>query len=350
MTPTKARCAPWEITPYGVVSLLEMADFAAIDFIEISHAFGALLALTRKREVNPDAISRAISSLTVHSCNLGLTATCQHCINLAAELSGSNSPNVAMQQAKDKVFFGTMTPERMLHHVETLYTTMYAELEGLRFKAIPRERVRFSEEDWLSDLAIDSFPTAHEELRRAGACYSLGESTATVFHSMRALESGLNALADRFDVPFTHDNWQNVIEAIESKIREVGRLKRTPSRIEAEKILGSAASNLYFVKNAWRNHVAHVRDNYSDSDALKILSRTSDFVESLSPHLCEPGAFDSMKKNPEFERFDKMMGALLSVPHDKVKAELEAEKKAKAVKRNTKKHASSSGRASRDKG
>ena len=42
-------------------------------------------------------------------------------------------------------------------------------------------------------------------------------------------------------------------------------------------------------------------------------------------------------KNPEFERFDSMMGALLSVPHDKVKAELEAEKKSKAAKRATRK-------------
>ena len=56
------------------------------------------------------------------------------------------------------------------------------------------------------------------------------------------------------------------------------------------------------------------------------------------------------ENNPEFDRFDEMMGALLSVPHDKVKAELEAEKKAKAEKRNSRKKSVSSGRASRDKG
>jgi hypothetical protein len=55
-----------------------------------------------------------------------------------------------------------------------------------------------------------------------------------------------------------------------------------------------------------------------------------------------------VKRNPEFERFDKMMGALLSVPHNKVKAELEAEKEAKAKKRKAKKKSASSGRASRD--
>jgi hypothetical protein len=42
------------------------------------------------------------------------------------------------------------------------------------------------------------------------------------------------------------------------------------------------------------------------------------------------------KSNPEFERFDKMMGALLSVPHEKVKAELDAEKKEKKQKKKSK--------------
>ena len=50
-----------------------------------------------------------------------------------------------------------------------------------------------------------------------------------------------------------------------------------------------------------------------------------------------------MKDNKEFKRFDEMMGALLSVPHGKVKAELDAEKAAKAEKRKAKK-SSASGR------
>jgi len=39
------------------------------------------------------------------------------------------------------------------------------------------------------------------------------------------------------------------------------------------------------------------------------------------------------KGNPEFERFDKGMDALLKVSHNDLKAALEAEKKAKAEKK-----------------
>jgi hypothetical protein len=51
------------------------------------------------------------------------------------------------------------------------------------------------------------------------------------------------------------------------------------------------------------------------------------------------------KKNEEFERFDAMMKQLISVPHDKLKAALDAEKAEKQKKRKPK--TSASGRASR---
>lgn len=40
-----------------------------------------------------------------------------------------------------------------------------------------------------------------------------------------------------------------------------------------------------------------------------------------------------MKKNQEFENFDAAMRKLISVPHDKIKAELDAEKQQKAAKK-----------------
>jgi len=49
-----------------------------------------------------------------------------------------------------------------------------------------------------------------------------------------------------------------------------------------------------------------------------------------------------MKKPSEFDNFDRTMNALLKVPHSKIKAKLNAEKKAKKQKP---KKTSASGRA-----
>ena len=51
----------------------------------------------------------------------------------------------------------------------------------------------------------------------------------------------------------------------------------------------------------------------------------------------------------QFDRFDATMRQLIRVPHDRLKAELEAEKQAKGKKRKPKK-TSASGRASREQG
>jgi hypothetical protein len=53
-----------------------------------------------------------------------------------------------------------------------------------------------------------------------------------------------------------------------------------------------------------------------------------------------------MKRNSEFDNFDRTMRDLMSVPHDEIKAALDAEKAAKAKKKKRKaKKPSASGRA-----
>ncbi len=54
-----------------------------------------------------------------------------------------------------------------------------------------------------------------------------------------------------------------------------------------------------------------------------------------------------MKKNEQFEQFDRTMRELIKVPHDQVKAALDAEKEAKEKKRKAK--PSASDRASRER-
>jgi hypothetical protein len=105
---------------------------------------------------------------------------------------------------------------------------------------------------------------------------------------MRALEPALTALAKPFPhISPTHENWQNIIEQIETAVRAIGQQPKSQQKIDEEKFFGAAASHLYFVKNAWRNHVAHARDSYSDDEAVKVLSRTLEFIESLCPRLQE---------------------------------------------------------------
>ena len=254
-----------------------------------------MLAALRKPAPDIRDFSKAIETLLAETNRMGLLVTRDALGEMLLEVVKTNPGSVKMTGEGDERtihFTDTGLPsERMCHHVEAIYATMKAELGTVLLKAIPREKIQYSNSEWLKHSEIQfKFPMSFKELDRAGVCYSLGQPTASVFHSMRALEpalSALSALAKPFNVPSTHDNWQNIIVQIESAIRCLGQQQKSQQKIDDETFFGAAVSHLYFVKNAWRNHVAHTRDSYSDDEAAKIMQHSLEFMESLCPRLSE---------------------------------------------------------------
>ena len=265
-------------------------DFAAHEFVEISYRFGLLLGQYRTSK-DPDVLQRSLSSLLEHSHAVGLRITHEQLLSMVLEITKDHPQSVDLAKLQTERWLDIKaTPDinRLMHHIELLYSTMLAEMKSISFRAIPPDRSRFCDPKWLSDTDIpNKFPTSLIELQRAGDCYSIGQPTAAVFHSMRALESGLTALANEFKISAAQSNWQTIIEQIEAEIRKLGTQQKSQQKLDDEKFYGSAAAHLYFVKNAWRNHVAHMRESYSDGEALKILQNTYQYIESLCPRLRE---------------------------------------------------------------
>jgi len=135
------------------------------------------------------------------------------------------------------------------------------------------------------------FPEASKELIRAGNCYAVGENTACVFHSMRAAELGLRALAKHLNVAFPYPlelaNWQNIIDKIEAEIKKLNQLSKGATKDEELKFCSDAATQFRYFKDAYRKHVAHVRENYDEYKALTIMEHTLEFIKSLSVKLSE---------------------------------------------------------------
>jgi hypothetical protein len=277
-----------EATSNGVVSQLAMLEFAAIDFVMLSHKLGKMLGVYGKGADGFKWENNEFLVLAANCQKLGLAVTADQALSLLKEVIAAD-PEAPEKLKKGQAFSAQLDASRAGHYAETLYSTLLSELRTLLFKAIPRERTKYNNSDWLKNSIVQSkFPTSFKELDRAGTCYSLGQSTASVFHSMRALEPALAALAKPFPgISPGHENWQNIIEQVESAVRSIGQQSKSQQKIEDEKFFGAATSHLYFVKNAWRNHVAHARDSYSDDEAVKILSHTLEFVESLCPRFQE---------------------------------------------------------------
>lgn len=287
---TWGRSTPrWETATDGVVSLFAMLEFAARDYVDIAYRFGIVLGAVRGQPPEGQAIdiAKELKKLSQETNRLGLSVTRDAVGAFILECMSTHPGSVSVTGSGDDrvVHFQNLglSNERTYFHVEAIYATLRAELQAVQFKMIPRERSRYSNGEWLKDSVIQThFPTSFKELDRAGKCYGYGQGTAAVFHSMRALEPALVALAAPFpQISPAHENWNAIIEQIECAVRELGKQKKSQQKTDDETFFGAATQHLYFVKNAWRNHVAHGRESYGDDEAAKIMSRTLEFTESL---------------------------------------------------------------------
>jgi hypothetical protein len=175
------------------------------------------------------------------------------------------------------------TSEDMVNHLETLAFKFATELRKELFFRIADERKQYFEKDDLfGSHANAAFPSCMTEITNAGNCYALEQNEACVFHLMRILERSLGVLASKFSVPFDHDNWHNIIEQLEAKIRKMDAATFGPDWKDKQKFYARAANQFMFFKDAWRNHVMHVRDVFDEGKTRSIFDSVRGFMQALA--------------------------------------------------------------------
>jgi hypothetical protein len=136
-----------------------------------------------------------------------------------------------------------------------------------------------------------SFPSALKEFGDAARCISFEQGTAAVFHCMRALESGIKALATEVGKVYDIQQWNIILNEIES---EIGLMRRNgiPGLSKLEKdskleFLSRAAIEIGYFKDGWRNYVSHNKKPYDVLEAKSIYNHSGSFMKVLSERLSE---------------------------------------------------------------
>jgi hypothetical protein len=101
---------------------------------------------------------------------------------------------------------------------------------------------------------------------------------------MRVLEIGLVSFARLFPaVPTNKENWQQIIEKIESEIREMPKVAMKASDWkEKQEKYSQIANNFMFFKDAWRNYTAHARGKYTEDESDVIYRNVRSFMQGLT--------------------------------------------------------------------
>jgi hypothetical protein len=104
---------------------------------------------------------------------------------------------------------------------------------------------------------------------------------------MRALELPLTAMAVKFGVPHDRQQWNTMIEGIESKLKDISEKTHGTNWKEERDFYAEAAGHFRHLKNGWRNHAMHNREKYTPDEAELIFKSTKAFMSHLSQKLCE---------------------------------------------------------------
>ncbi|MCL6682888.1 hypothetical protein [Sphingomonas alba] len=170
------------------------------------------------------------------------------------------------------------------HHLSALHSTFINVIKDIPIFVLSTGSVRFLEGDGVGfgEAVDDAFPDAQFDASEASKCRGLERWTACVMHCMRALETPLVALAERVGADTSKENWHELLKGIEDELK--ARSKRAVGA-EAAQFEAEAAAHFRHIKNAWRNHAMHNRENYGEEQAVLIYDNTRALMRHLAEEL-----------------------------------------------------------------
>lgn len=166
----------------------------------------------------------------------------------------------------------------------------------------------------LGAAAAATFPSCLYDIEEAAKSIAVGRSTAAVFHSMRAMEVGIRALAKRIGIADptkpAERNWGFMLRAIKEKIDA-----DYPSSSRTKGTEGAFFEGLYAtldaVKNPLRNATMHVENVYTEEEAYQILRNVAGFIQCMTQKFDENG--EIVQLDPAIlstARCDELEGAI----------------------------------------
>jgi hypothetical protein len=177
-------------------------------------------------------------------------------------------------------------------HLNTLVAAIEIELRGRSVIAIrPEHTDYYTGKKFFDPDVYTKFPSASFDFSEAGKAFALSRYTACVFHLMRVLEIGINAVRQCLAIPdpikAADRNWgvalrnvKNELDRRQSKLWQDARDKEVFEEIYV---------SLDAVRNPWRNATMHVENTYTEQDADHILVVVCGFMRALASRMDEKG-------------------------------------------------------------
>lgn len=268
-----AGCQPWLECPYRLISWWAMEKFSAASYFAIARALESGMTSIDVGDHSPALFKeggeawKALAPIVDGCRKIGLSVS-MRCLD--------NFVRRGQQGLKHS---------EVREFIKELTDVIQWEMMDKVFMYLPPERAsRYALSEPLGENAHKSFPSISFDATEAGNCFASARFTGCVFHLMRVLEIGLVAFAKLFpNVPTNKENWQIIIEKIESEIRDMPKAAvKVPDWKEKMEQYAQIANSFMFFKDAWRNYTAHARGKYTEDEADSIYRNVRSFMQGLA--------------------------------------------------------------------
>lgn len=177
-------------------------------------------------------------------------------------------------------------PELSLHSLKTVCDRCLALLDDVLDRSVflaidPRLVPYWTKEGTVSDEVIAMFPDGLWDIEEAAKCIAVERNTASVFHSMRALEVPIKHLCGKMKLNPSNPNWENVLNDLNKSILGMDRTWGSDWKHEQHKY-AAAVAHMKLYQRAWRNYVVHGTEHYGGEEARQILSSVKGFFRELA--------------------------------------------------------------------
>jgi hypothetical protein len=212
------------------------------------------------------------------------------------EVIGAPVANMAVDRLAKRLSDKTkkFTYEELVKALDAVESRLRDELSLTLAFTIEPSKTRFfdnTKPPFGSDVAL-SFLSANFEIDEAAKCLALSRSTASVFHLMRTIEIGIQAIARCLAIPDptrpSERNWGNILGEIDKETK-----KRWPTVTARQSGDGAFFDRLYVsldaVRNPVRNATMHVENKYTDDEAEHIFEMSKGFMKQLTSRMDEAG-------------------------------------------------------------
>lgn len=206
-----------------------------------------------------------------------------------------------ISQVKDRTP-PSLTFETLRAALNELSNTLHRELKCITVLCLNPKRSEFYKATNLFGGEVArNFPSTTFDIEEAGNCLATERSTAAVFHLIRVIEVGLQALGKTLNVPHLdprlNPTWEAILGKCDAELKKT-RKDRSPDWQADPDFFSEATARLRSVKDAWRNPTMHIQKKYMPDEAQDIYNAVRTFMRHLATKLAEPDPVPAIEAIP----------------------------------------------------